>query len=71
MMGKQLSIYLNDEETKRLNSIAAQEYRHPREQARYLLRLALLGSPAPVNDNSDSVPTYQGQDTIAVAQSPI
>lgn len=40
-MGKQLSIYLDESETKRLAEIAARECRRPHDQVRFLLRQAL------------------------------
>lgn len=40
-MGKQLSIYLNEIESKRLTEIAIRECRRPHDQVRYILLNAL------------------------------
>ena len=56
-MGKQLSIYLNEAEAKRLAEIAIRRCRRPHEQARYFL-LSALGftdsdeRPALTNDET-------------------
>lgn len=65
-MGKQLSIYLNEVEAKRLTEIAIRECRRPHDQAKYFL-LSALG----LTTNSDNVSvstssksavlTYQGE----------
>lgn len=40
-MGKQLNLYLDDQESKRLIEEAAKECRRPHEQVRFILRQAL------------------------------
>lgn len=41
-MGKQFSIYLDENEAKRLTEIAIRECRRPADHARYIIRSALL-----------------------------
>lgn len=41
-MGKQLSMYLDEYDCKRLNDIAIRECRRPVDQVRWLLRQALM-----------------------------
>lgn len=50
-MGKQLSIYLDDEQLKRLNEVANKQCRRPHDQARYIL---LSGLGLAVSDHSTS-----------------
>lgn len=52
-----LTILVNDDEFVRLVQLANRELRHPREQARYILRRALLGEspPVPTNKNTGAV----------------
>lgn len=41
MIYRTIRIAISDEEMQRLNELAAEEYRRPADQARYLLRSAL------------------------------
>jgi hypothetical protein len=61
-MGKQLSLYLDEHDARRLAEISMRECRRPSEQARYLLRQVLMqryneGQPQmqPTNENSAGV----------------
>lgn len=47
-----ITVPLSKQEWETLQISAAQEYRHPREQARYLIRCALLGDAMPTNNNT-------------------
>lgn len=38
-----LQVWLSTSEWEALRSVAQRQYRHPREQARYIIRHALLG----------------------------
>jgi hypothetical protein len=52
-----ITVPLSQDEFYALRDVALREYRHPREQARYLLRRFLLGSEdlqIPKNGNSDA-----------------
>lgn len=40
-MGKQLSLYLDEQEAKRLAEVATRECRRPADQVRFILRRAL------------------------------
>ena len=51
-MGKQLSIYLDETEARRLTEIAIKECRRPIDQARYILRSALMNEPIAENNKS-------------------
>lgn len=44
-----LTISVNDDEFVRLVQMANQEMRHPREQARYILRRVLFGESPPTD----------------------
>jgi hypothetical protein len=50
-----IAVPLSQEEFLALRQCAEYEYRHPREQARYLLRAALLGNVSPTNDNTGAL----------------
>lgn len=54
-----ITVPLSREEFIALSKTAQDEYRHPREQARYILRSVLLGKLDSSNKNSD-VPTFHG-----------
>jgi hypothetical protein len=54
-MGKQISIYLDEYETQRLVEIARRECRSPHEQARYFLRLILLGDADKVSTQRSAI----------------
>lgn len=61
-MGKQLSIYLNEVEVKRLTEIALRECRRPHDQARYFLLNALglmSDDSAPALTNSKSAAKFE------------
>lgn len=55
-MGKQLNVYLNEQESKRLLEIASKECRRPHEQARWLLRQAL----GIASEDSTAIKTQNG-----------
>lgn len=40
-----ITVPLSRQEWEALRNVSQQEYRHPREQARYLLRRVLFGEP--------------------------
>ncbi|RIK26716.1 MAG: hypothetical protein DCC55_39825 [Chloroflexi bacterium] len=47
-----ITVPLSKQEWEALRNQAQHEYRHPREQARYLIRCALLGDTVPTKDNT-------------------
>jgi hypothetical protein len=49
-----ITVPLSQDEFYKLREVAAREYRHPREQARYLLRCILLDDGA-TKDNTSTV----------------
>ncbi len=58
-----VTIVLTEMEMERLHQSAKRELRHPREQARFILRSALFGDSVPTNSKSTSVkvePTQTG-----------
>lgn len=56
-----ITVPLSKDEFCRLRDIAMQEYRHPRDHARWLLRNALgMGEQTTENKNGDT-PTFQGK----------
>lgn len=57
-------VTLSKEEFYALKKSAKKEYRNPRDQARYLLRSALLNSLE--NENSQSATNSQAQSAVAV-----
>lgn len=50
-----ITVPLSKEEFEALRTAAQTDYRHPREQARYLLRIILLGEQEPENSKTASV----------------
>jgi hypothetical protein len=55
-----ITVPLSKDEFEALQTAAQIEYRHPREQARYLLRSLLLGEQTAENKNGDT-PTFHGK----------
>lgn len=53
MTGKQISIYLPEPEARALINLAANECRRPNEQARHILRQALLGNSKTADSNCE------------------
>lgn len=66
MAGKQLSIYLDEQQTKRLAEIAVRECRRPNDQARYIILSSLgLTNNCPETQNRNA-PLSHGE-RIAVS----
>lgn len=55
-----ISVPLSQEEFAALTRLAQQDYRHPRDQARVILRSVLLGNSAPTNSKSAQLLTETG-----------
>jgi hypothetical protein len=62
-----ITVNLSADERRALMASAQREYRHPREQARYLLRRALLGESAQPAESSNRTGVRQDMPS-AVAQ---
>jgi len=62
-----LRVLLTEIEMRELQRMAALQYRHPREQAHYLLRQALLEGHESLTQKANSDTTRQGQ-SVAAAQ---
>lgn len=73
-MGKQLSIYLDEQENSRLAEIAAKECRRLHDQARYIL-LSALGlldnkeQECPMNSKSATSKVSEAEQVSAFAES--
>jgi len=63
-MGKQMSIYLEEDLARRLAARAINECRSPREQARYILRSVLLGEQE--NENRHDLQSVESRQVTAV-----
>lgn len=57
-----IAIPISDEELVMLAKVAKQNLRHPKDQARYILRSALLGEQSvEMNKPVKTVSTFQGE----------
>lgn len=61
-----ITVPLSQDEFEALRESAQQDYRHPREQARFLLRSLLLRTSSQAANKNSDVPTYQGQHVATV-----
>lgn len=62
-----ITVPLSRDEFEALRNSAFRDYRHPREQARYLLRCLLLGEPATQINNRHDATNLHGSSVTAVA----
>lgn len=65
-MGKQLSIYLDETEARRLTEIAIRECRRPHDQARYFLLsgLGLIDKPVASTQQTIGAPIEDSANTL-------
>ena len=70
-MGKQLSFYFDELETKRLAEVASRECRRPPDQARYILRLALGLDNSNKHETATGALTGTGGGFVEVNPSPL
>ena len=65
-----ITVPLSKQEFEALYQSARTDYRHPREQARYILRLALLGEQSQESRNplADSIVQRETANGFAVSQ---
>lgn len=61
-----ITVPLSLEEFEALRESAQQDYRHPREQARFLLRHLLLRTNSQATNKNSDVPSYQAQHVATV-----
>lgn len=61
-----ITVPLSQDEFEALRNLAFRDYRHPREQARFLLRHILLGEQQDVkNKNGDALVSQAGRVAIS------